>query len=149
MWSLEFEIHGVIKTENAPALEYKLHKCFLAARLNKKNFHEKFFRVDLKEIREEIEKLAHGVDLTEPAQWRTTEAGRVAEWQESRNIENDPVARAKWLEREQARADEKWLKHERRVAKRRERESIKQTASREPSRGVEVPSPLTSGPGVL
>src|SRR5437879_3107687 len=41
----EFDIHGVIRTENAPALEYKLHRRFLAVRLNKKNFHKEFFRV--------------------------------------------------------------------------------------------------------
>jgi hypothetical protein len=121
----EFEIHAVIRTENAPALEYKLHKAFLSARLNKKNFHKEFFKLDLKSIRGEVEKLVHGIDLTEPAQWRTTEAGKVAEWQESRSIENDPVLKAKWLQAEQAKADEKWQKHERRVAKRRERDAAR------------------------
>jgi len=121
----EFEIHAVIKTENASALEYKLHKAFLAGRLNKKNFHKEFFKVDLKSIRGEVEKLVHGIDLAEPPQWRTTEAGKVAEWQESRNIENDPVLKAKWLETEQAEADKKWQKHERRVAKRRERDAAR------------------------
>ena len=48
------------------------------------------------------------IDLTETPQWRETEAGCVAEWQESRNIENNPDAREKWLKREQALADEKW-----------------------------------------
>jgi hypothetical protein len=116
----EFDIHGVIKTENSPALEYKLHRKFVAMRLNKKNFHEESFRVDLKEIRAEVDKLAQGMDLSEPPQWRETEAGRVAEWQESRNIEQDPVAREKWLNRELALADEKWQKRERRLARLRE-----------------------------
>src|SRR5207249_3717126 len=119
----EFEIHGVIKTENAPMLEYRLHRSVLAARLNKKNFHKEFFRVDLKDIRNEIENLAQGMNLGEIPQWRETEAGRVAEWQESRDIENDAEAKTKWLEREQARADEKWTKHERRAAKRRDRDA--------------------------
>src|SRR5579864_7192442 len=120
----EFDIHGVIKTQDAPALEYKLHRKFLAMRLNKKNFHKEFFRVELKDIRSEVEQLAQGMDLSEPPQWRQTEAGQVAEWQESRNIEQDLEAREKWLKRELAAADEKWLKHERRVAKRRERDAL-------------------------
>ena len=122
----EFDIHGVIKTENSPALEYKLHRKFLAMRLNKKNFHKEFFRVDLKEIRAEVEKLAQGMDLSEPPQWRETEAVRVVEWQESRNIEQDPIAREKWLKRELALADEKWQKRERRLARLRERTPLHQ-----------------------
>jgi hypothetical protein len=93
-------------------------------RLNKKNFHKEFFRVDLKDIRAEVEKLAQGMDLSELPQWRETEAGRVAEWQESRNIEQDPAAREKWLKRELALADEKWQKRERRLAKLRERSPL-------------------------
>ena len=31
----EFDIHGVIKTQDAPALEYKLHRKFLGVRLNR------------------------------------------------------------------------------------------------------------------
>jgi hypothetical protein len=116
----EFDIHGVIKTDNSPALEYKLHRKFLPMRLNKKNFHKEFFRVDLKEIRAEVETLAQGMDLSAPPQWRETEAGRVAEWQESRNIEQDSVAREKWLKRELASADEKWQKREKRLARQRE-----------------------------
>jgi len=138
----EFEIHAVIKTENAPALEYKLHKAFLAARLNKKNFHKEFFKVDLKSIRQEVEKLVHGIDLAEPPQWRTTEAGKVVEWQESRNIENDPVLKAKWLATEQAEADKKWQQHERRVAKRRERDAAR-AVNGQPS--LAAPSPSSSG----
>jgi hypothetical protein len=121
-----FDIHGVIKTQNAPALEYKLHRSFLGARLNKKNFHKEFFKVDLKEIREQIEKLAQSLDLTDAPQWRETEAGRAAEWQESRNIDNDPAAKENWLKRQQAVADEKWIKHEKRLAKRLQREALRQ-----------------------
>jgi len=47
-----------------------------------------------------------------------TEAGRVAEWQESRDIENDLQRRARWLEHEQASADERWHQRERRLARR-------------------------------
>jgi hypothetical protein len=143
----EFDIHGVIKTENSPALEYKLHRKFLPMRLNKKNFHKEFFRVDLKEIRAEVENLAQGMDLSAPPQWRETEAGRVAEWQESRNIEQDPVAREKWLNRELALADEKWQKRERRLARQRELGAIKQ-GNGEKSRANRMvePAPLDTAP---
>jgi len=79
----------------------------------------------LKEIREEVEKLAQGIDLTDAPQWRQTEAGRVAEWQESRNIDNDPEAKEKWLKMEQARADENWRKRERRLTRQRDRGALK------------------------
>jgi hypothetical protein len=82
--------------------------------------------VDLNEIRAEVEKLAQGMDLSEPAQWRQTEAGRVAEWQESRAIEEDPVAKEKWLKRELAQSDEKWLKRERRLTRERVRDALRQ-----------------------
>src|SRR5882762_2337115 len=85
----EFEIHGVIRTENAPALEYKLHRYFLAMRMNKINLQKEFFRVPLKDIHEQVEKLAVGTDLSEAPKWWETEAGKVAEWQQSRQIEND------------------------------------------------------------
>ena len=114
----EFEIHGVITTtpEDAPALEYRLHKEFLAQRWNKKNFGKEFFVVDLKDIRQTIEKLAQGKDFPGKISWRETEAGRAAEWQQSREIENDPQAKEKWLKRAQADADERWRKRERRLA---------------------------------
>jgi hypothetical protein len=116
----EFDIHGVIRTENAPALEYKLHRQFLALRMNKKNFHKEFFRLTLKEIRQEVERLVATKELADTPQWRETEAGKVVEWQESRRIENDPQEREKWLKTALADADEKWRKHERRLAKRKE-----------------------------
>jgi hypothetical protein len=109
----EFEIHGVIMSENAPELEYKLHRQFLAARWNKRNFAKEFFRVDLKDIREAAVELAE-------VSWRETEAGRAAEWQQSREIDNDPQAKEKWLLREQAAADERWRRRERRLANRHE-----------------------------
>jgi F0F1-type ATP synthase membrane subunit b/b' len=109
----EFEILATITAENAPELEYKLHRQLLGKRLNKRNLHKEFFRVGLKEIREHIEKLA-------TASWRATEAGRAAEWRESLEIESDPQAKEKWLNREQAAADERWRRRERRLANRRD-----------------------------
>lgn len=45
-----FDVHAMIFSENAPALEAKLHERFAAGRLNKVNGRKEFFRADLKEI---------------------------------------------------------------------------------------------------
>ena len=114
--TFEFEIHGVITAGNAPELEYLLHKHFLAQRWNKKNFGKEFFRIALKDIRQTVEKLAREKNFADKLSWRDTEAGRAAEWQQSREIENDPQAKEKWLKRAQADADERWRRRERRLA---------------------------------
>jgi hypothetical protein len=118
----EFEVHGVITTtpEDAPGIENRLHKEFVAYRWNKKNFGKEFFVVDLKDIRQTVEKLAQEKDFPGKISWRQTEAGRAAEWQYSRQIENDLEAKKQWEKRAIADADENWRKRERRLAKRRE-----------------------------
>ncbi len=45
-----FDVHAMVFSENAPALEAKLHERFAAGRLNKVNGRKEFFRADLKEI---------------------------------------------------------------------------------------------------
>lgn len=45
-----FDVHALIFSDNAPALEAKLHSHFAAGRLNKVNGRKEFFRADLKEI---------------------------------------------------------------------------------------------------
>jgi hypothetical protein len=45
-----FDVHALIFSENAPALEAKLHERFAAGRLNKVNGRKEFFRADIKEI---------------------------------------------------------------------------------------------------
>ena len=52
-----FDVHAMIYSEDAPALESKLHKHFVMMQLNKINHRKEFFRVDLNHIREEIETL--------------------------------------------------------------------------------------------
>jgi hypothetical protein len=113
----EFDIHAIIKTKNAAAFEYKFHRQFLANRWNKKNLQKEFFRVSLEEIHQEVEKLKQQGEDCE-LKWIETEAGRVAEWQESRDIENDLQRKARWLKNEQASADERWQIRERRLARR-------------------------------
>lgn len=45
-----FDVHALVFSGNAPALEAKLHTHFAAGRLNKVNGRKEFFRADLKEI---------------------------------------------------------------------------------------------------
>ena len=45
-----FDVHALVFSDNAPALEAKLHTKFAAGRLNKLNGRKEFFRADLKEI---------------------------------------------------------------------------------------------------
>ena len=65
----EFDILGVIETEDAPALEYKIHQHFLSARMNKVNSRKEFFRADLGAIREHVAALRPGVDILGPVMW--------------------------------------------------------------------------------
>ena len=45
-----FDVHAMVFSDNAPALEAKLHEHFAAGRLNKVNGRKEFFRGDISEI---------------------------------------------------------------------------------------------------
>ena len=45
-----FDVHAMVFSDNAPALEAKLHERFAAGRLNKVNGRKEYFRADIKEI---------------------------------------------------------------------------------------------------
>lgn len=45
-----FDVHALVFSDNAPALEAKLHAHFAVGRLNKVNGRKEFFRADLKEL---------------------------------------------------------------------------------------------------
>jgi hypothetical protein len=51
-----FDVHAVIFSEDAPALEAALHRDFADRRVNKVNMRKEFFRVTLDEIRQVVEK---------------------------------------------------------------------------------------------
>jgi hypothetical protein len=92
----DFDVHALILAEDAPALEYQLHRHFLLNQVNKVDHRKEFFRVDVKEVREQVEALG----LT--AKW--TMAAEAAEYRESLAIEkairDDPAAREAWLNRQ-------------------------------------------------
>ncbi len=92
----EFDVHALILSDDAPALERSLHRHFLAAQINKVNPRKEFFRVPLTVIRQEIEKL--GIQ----ASW--TMAASAAEYRESMAIDtaihDDPASYDAWVNKQ-------------------------------------------------
>ena len=92
----EFDVHALIFSEDAPALEHKLHKHFVMMQVNKVNCRKEFFRVDLRQIREEMKELG----IT--GKW--TMAAEAAEYRETLAIEKavsaDPAKRELWIKRQ-------------------------------------------------
>ncbi len=89
-----FDVHAIIESDDAPALETDLHKALALMQVNKVNPRKEFFRVNLSDIR----KLVENKGLT--ANW-TIEAA-AAEYRETLAIEaamaNDPDAKRRWEE---------------------------------------------------
>ncbi|WP_169977886.1 GIY-YIG nuclease family protein [Tautonia rosea] len=52
-----FDIHAMIYSDDAPALEAALHRRFVTAQVNKANKRKEFFRVKLRDLREAVEEL--------------------------------------------------------------------------------------------
>jgi F0F1-type ATP synthase membrane subunit b/b' len=98
----DFDVHAWIESENAPVLEHKLQKCFLAMQINKINSRKEFFRVSLSQIREEVEKLKRGEEFT-VTHW--TDMAMASQYRESQDIEKDPQKLDKWVKRQEALAD--------------------------------------------
>ena len=113
----EFDIHAVIETDNAPALEYKIHQQFLPARMNKVNLRKEFFRVNLEDIRQGVNRLELGKDFTGTVIW--TEKAKAQQFYDSLSIDRD------------AQSKEKWLQRARVLAERRERNVPKPSVSEE------------------
>ena len=88
-----FDVHALIWSEDAPALETLLHKKFALSQVNKVNFRKEFFRLPLSEIRAELEKSGLNVKWTISAE--------ASEYRESLAIEkaihDSPQAREDWL----------------------------------------------------
>jgi hypothetical protein len=98
----DFDVHAWIRSENAPTLEHRLQKRFLTRQLNKVNSRKEFFRVTLKDIREEVDKLNKEEPFT-ITHW--TDAATATHYRESLDIESNPEKLAKWLSRQEAMAD--------------------------------------------
>lgn len=64
----KFDVHAMIFSENAPALETKLHKFFDAKRLNLVNNRREFFNVTLDEIEKVVTEENGSIEFTKIAQ---------------------------------------------------------------------------------
>ena len=88
-----FDVHALIWSEDAPALENMLHKKFALSQVNKVNFRKEFFRLSLSDIRAELEH--SGLNI----KWTIT--AEATEYSESlaieKAIQDNPQAREDWL----------------------------------------------------
>lgn len=71
-----FDVHAMIFSDDAPALENALHKAFEDRRLNKVNLRREFFKVSLDEIKAVVKanysKTAEFIEIPEAEQYRTS-----------------------------------------------------------------------------
>ena len=64
----EFDVHAIIRTQDAPKLESELHRTFANRRVNRINERKEFFRVSLEEIAEAVRKHHGDFELTRIAE---------------------------------------------------------------------------------
>ena len=65
-----FDVHAMIHSDDAPALEKALHKEFDLKRLNMVNYRKEFFNVNLSEIKRTAQKFSPEADFIETAEAR-------------------------------------------------------------------------------
>lgn len=70
-----FDVHAMVKTEDAPALEVALHRAFHHQRMNKENKHKEFFKVSLVDIETAVKELHGDFTLTKLAEAREYRKG--------------------------------------------------------------------------
>lgn len=89
----KFDVHAIIESEDAPALEHALHQELALMQMNKVNPKKEFFKVPLADIKKLVEK--RGLSVT----W--TMAAEAAEYKETLAIEEqmkkDPEIKKKWI----------------------------------------------------
>lgn len=84
-----FDVHAMIFSENAPALEAELHRQFENKRVNKVNPRKEFFNVSLTEIEEVVHKNNATIEFTEVAEARDFRESKVIESKYKGSIESD------------------------------------------------------------
>lgn len=91
----EFDVHAIIKTDNAPELESKLHQKLAIYRVNKSNWRKEFFKITIEELKRLIEDEGHETSWTMKA--------KALQYQETLEIEkkikDDNEFREAWLNR--------------------------------------------------
>jgi hypothetical protein len=116
-----FDVHALIKSENAPALETRLHHEFRDSQVNKNNFRKEFFRVTLAEIRQAVGKIKEqGIAFEMERDW--IEKANAEDFHRSRSIENDPQEMDKWRKEQEKRTGR--LERESRLTARRDQGAL-------------------------
>jgi len=90
----EFDVHAIIPSEDAPALENLLHNQFEGFRVNQVNYRKEFFRLPIEKVREFVQ--GRGVDAS------FTMLAQAKEFRESqRLLQMSPEEREKyWVKQE-------------------------------------------------
>jgi hypothetical protein len=89
-----FDVHAMLKSEDAPALETALHRRFVEMQVNKVNRRKEFFKVSLKQLKEVIDEMGIGCTWTmeyEASQYRETQALEEA-------MRSNAGLRKKWID---------------------------------------------------
>ena len=95
----EFDVHAMIRSDDAPTLENMLHKEFEATRLNKVNYRKEFFQVPIQRLRDFVAEKSLEATFTMKADAR--------EYRESKALENmSPEEMAKYHAPEDDGSDE-------------------------------------------
>ena len=90
----EFDVHAMIKSDNAPELENSLHKYFDSKRVNLVNARKEFFYVTLDEIEEYAKKNNIDVEFTKLAEARDyRESMAIREAKNKKKVENEKVVK--------------------------------------------------------
>lgn len=74
-----FDVHAMIYSDEAPTLEYALHREFALRRINMMNFRKEFFKVSLDDVEEAVKRLAPTASFfkdREAQEWHETLARR-------------------------------------------------------------------------
>jgi hypothetical protein len=99
--TFEFDVHALIKSDDAPTLERELHRLFVKNQVNKVNPRKEFFRLPIHEIREGIEKMGLKVQWSMTAECRDyRETMALEESMEKNGFEAGP-----WLEQQLERLE--------------------------------------------
>jgi hypothetical protein len=73
----EFDVHAMIPTDDAPALEARLHREFEESRINKVNYRKEFFRISPDRLRQVVAETGLEISFTllaEAREYRETQA---------------------------------------------------------------------------
>ncbi|AKJ06950.1 T5orf172 domain-containing protein [Archangium gephyra] len=92
----EFDVHALILSEDAPALERELHKRFVRSQVNKVNPRKEFFRVALQEIRKVVDEMGLQTQWTMSAEAREYRETQSIE----RSMQNKSFEESAWIKQQ-------------------------------------------------